>query len=119
MKVNSNIDFSGAISKLIKSEVEALNAEAENVAETLKQNTPVDIHGKYPDSNLNLRDSVVVEKATADNRNIRIGYDKQHEHVGRFVNDGTIYQDPQNQVDITNQEVKSSVIPKIKNNIRV
>lgn len=119
MKVKSDFDFSGAVSRLIKSEVEALNAEVDTIADTLKDNTPVNLKGKYPDSTLNLRESVVVEKATSTNRTIKVGYDKQHDHVGRFVNDGTIHQSPQNQVDDTNREILSSVIPKIKNNIRV
>lgn len=119
MKVNNTINFSATMSKLIASEIAALNNNAEDIKERLAKNTPKNPRGKYPDSNLNLRESVVIEEATPKKRYIKIGYDKQHEHVGRFVNDGTIYQEPQEQVDKTNQEIKSSVIPKIKSSIRL
>lgn len=119
MKVNNTINFSKAMTNLIASEVAALNSSADDIKSRLVENTPSNPKGKYPDSNLNLKESVVVKEATPKRRYIKVGYDKQHEHVGRFVNDGTIYQKPQQQVDRTNQEVKSSVIPKIKSSIRL
>lgn len=119
MKVKNTVNFNDTMSRLISSEVSALNSNSDEIKSRLENNTPRDPRGKYPNSSLSLRESVVIQEATPKKRYIKVGYDKQHEHVGRFVNDGTIYQDPQNQVDKTNQEIKSDIIPKIKNNIRL
>lgn len=119
MKVKFEFDKEKIIDTLRDVEVEALNKQAEEIANLLANNTPVNKRGKYKDSTKKLSESVVIEKATKEKRYLRIGYDGEHNHVGRFVNDGTIYQQPQEQVDKTSDEVRVSIIPKIKRNIRI
>lgn len=119
MKVKFEFNKEKIIDTLRDAEINALNNQADEIASLLASNTPVNERGKYKKSNKKLSESVVIEKATKERRCLRIGYDEEHNHIGRFVNDGTIYQQPQEQVDKTSDEVRTSIIPKIKRNIRI
>lgn len=139
MKTKFEFNDKEILDDLEEQEVDALNSQINAIVGRLKANTPVNIRGKYKGSSKNLRQSVIYEPATKDKKTIRVGYDEQHNYIGRFVNDGTdatvqrskprkdgkknkkyrIHQDAQNHVNLTSAEIRKDILKEIKRGIKL